>query len=265
MATRPSSVAKEIAPRSVVRAGPTAQPLSGGGPATGSTHSAFSSQTAGATQSSTLRQDVRHSEPPHVYGVQFARVPSASPTVERSTHDAPETQVPDSVSHREPGGQALSDVHDVGHVVDVPSQAYGAHPPGPDVRALRRPHFPVKAAQLSHGPSHADSQHTPSAQCPLVQSELTAHPRPIFCLHSLVDEQIRSPEHVSGSSASTTLLHLPFVPAHVSQKPVHTRSQQNPSEHARVEQSSSFEHVAPGSAPDPMNRACTRALPTPGV
>jgi hypothetical protein len=155
-------------------------------------------------------------------------------------------------------------VHVAGHVACAPSHAKGAHVGAPAVRAGLAPHVPVSGAQTSHGPSHGRSQQIPCAQWPVAQSASTVHPRPALRRHVEIAVQTSSPAQLSGSSADTTLTHLPPVPAHVSHAPVQARSQQTPSAQARVVHAASAAQASPSAAPEPTTRARMRVVPKPG-
>ena len=103
----------------------------------------------------------------------------------------------------------------MGHAAPVPSHAYGAQRGTPVERAARSVHLPAGAVHVSHGPLHADSQHTPSVQNPLAQSDGRTHVCAVFVRHSPAVSQTFSPVHVSVSSAPVTAEHLPGVAVHV--------------------------------------------------
>lgn len=72
--------------------------------------------------------------------------------------------------------------------------------------------------QAWHGPSHAESQHTPSARNPEAQSAAVDAEAPSAILQSPTSLQLfpSRPAHVSGSSRFCTSVHLPgLAPAHV--------------------------------------------------
>jgi hypothetical protein len=148
-------------------------------------------------------------------------------------------------SQRVPFGHEASDEHDIGHVVFVPLQANGAQVGAPAERASRTVHVPGAEVHVSHGASHGRSQQTPSevtppapappgiAQTPDTHASAFAQVLPSFVRQAPAPSQVCSPVQVSGSSANVTLEHVPFVVAHDSHVPLHTRSQHTPSEHAR--------------------------------
>ncbi len=121
----------------------------------------------------------------------------------------PTTQRPVVTSQRALPGQALSVLHADGQLELVPSHAYGAHVGAPTDRARRAVQWPIGEVHVSHAPSHARSQQTPSEHAPLAQSAALVHCCPRFVRHTLAESQTFPCAQLSGSSAETTGVHLP--------------------------------------------------------
>lgn len=166
-------------------------------------------QTEGKAQSWTSRHVVRHALDSHVYGAQIVGSGPRPPTVLESTQYPPTTHRPVVTSQRAPPGHALSVVHEDGQVAFAPSHANGAHVGAPTDRARRGVQCPIGEEHVSHAPSHARSQQTPSEQASLAQSAPLAHCWPKFVRHVLVASQTLPSAQLSGSSAETTGVHLP--------------------------------------------------------
>ena len=91
-------------------------------------------------------------------------------------------------------GQFASVAHDAGQLALVPLHStFPAHTGEPAVPALLGPHVPSAtplcfsaAVHASHAPAHAVSQHTPSAQLPLVHCVPAVHAAPLasFATHA---------------------------------------------------------------------------------
>ena len=63
--------------------------------------------------------------------------------------------------------------------LEVPAEHFARAPCGSPSIGVQLPNFPL-TSHASHWPSHADSQHTPSTQCPEAHSGSSVHTEPRF-------------------------------------------------------------------------------------
>ena len=99
-------------------------------------------------------------------------------------------------------------------------------------------HFPV--AHDMHGVVHALSQHTPSLQCPLKQSETVLHFTPLFPWQTPLVLQLLLPAHSGVSAFPLTARHVPVE--HDMHGVVHAVSQHTPSLHCPLAHAMPEEH-----------------------
>jgi hypothetical protein len=128
--------------------------------------------------------------------------------------------------HAPAPSQSPSPLQELGNVASRGQASRGS------VSAATSPHapsapLPLRAAvQATHAPTHAASQQTPSAQCPVAHSSGSEHAAPLFLTQRPDASQLDPAAHVSASIALLTTVQVPGVAAHVWQIDAHALSQQ---------------------------------------
>jgi hypothetical protein len=131
------------------------------------------------------------------------------------------------------------------HTFPPTAPRHGGRPArGAPETAMHIPDFPG-SLHASHGPVHAPSQQTPSAQKPEAQSEALVHVFARMGLQTPVPSHAFMPAQVSGSGAPVTAAQTPGLAGrlHAWHFPHAALSQQVASTQWPVSQSASFAHA----------------------